>query len=483
MKSALQRTFIKIYMMDLKNLKKAIDQIAEEKGIESNQVLEAIESSIAAAYKKEYGTRGEIIKCKFDLKTGELNFWQVKTVVDETTVRVVEEGEEESVSAETAADKGGKERTQLSPPASAEATADKEASAGEGEEKLPRYNPDRHLFLEEAKKEKANVELGEELEFPLKTHEDFGRIAAQTAKQVVLQKLREAERASVVQEFKNKQGEIISGVIQRFDRGNVFVDLGRVTGVMFYNETIPGEHYRSGERLRFYILAVQEESKTPGIILSRSHPKFVSKLFELEVPEIAEGVVEIKAITREPGSRTKIAVVSNAEGVDPVGSCVGQRGTRVMSVSNELGQEKIDIIEWSDDPEKFIANSLSPAKVKSVEVLPRREAKAFVPEDQLSLAIGKGGQNVRLAAKLTSWKIDVRSQSRPDEVQEGGIAVSESEAASKAETGQEGSSKETVAKEEKSEKKEKTKIKKTRKSKKASTPEGDQGSDRGVEKE
>lgn len=390
-------------MIDLKNLKKAVDQIAEEKGIDANQVLEAIESSIAAAYKKEYGQKGEVVKCKFDSKTGNLKFWQVKTVVDENTVRIVEEGEA-----------APEEETRK--PASAE-------TALTEEEKIPRYNPDRHLFLEEAKKIKKDVQVGEELEFPLETHEDFGRIAAQTAKQVVLQRLREAERVSVIQEFQNREGEIVSGIIQRFDRGNVFVDLGRATGVMFYNESISGEHYRSGERMRFFILAVQQESKTPGIILSRSHPKFVSKLFELEVPEIAEGVVEIKAIAREPGSRTKIAVVSKAEGVDPVGSCVGQRGTRVMAVSNELGQEKIDIIEWADNPEKFIGNSLSPAKVKEVEISSRREAKVFVPEDQLSLAIGKGGQNVRLAAKLTGWKIDVRSQSRPEEVQEGGVAA------------------------------------------------------------
>ncbi|MDP3999402.1 MAG: transcription termination factor NusA [bacterium] len=396
-------------MFDLKTLKKAIEQIAEEKGIEPNQILEAIESSIAAAYKKEYGKKGEIIKCKFDLKTGSLKFWQVKTVVDESTVRIVEETEEVPVEEVGAVSK----RVEREAPESFE----------DEEGKLPRYNPDRHLFLEEAKKIKKGVALEEELEFPLETHDDFGRIAAQTAKQVVLQKLREAERISVIHEFQSKEGEIISGVIQRFDRGNVFVDLGRATGVMFYNESIPGEHYKSGDRMRFYIVAVQEDSKVPGIILSRSHPKFVSKLFELEVPEIAEGIVEIKGIAREPGSRTKIAVASTADGVDPVGSCVGQRGTRVMSVSNELGQEKIDIIEWSDDAEKFISNSLSPAKVKSVEISPRRDAKVFIPEDQLSLAIGRGGQNVRLAAKLTGWKIDVRSQARPEEVQEGGVAA------------------------------------------------------------
>ena len=291
-----------------------------------------------------------------------------------------------------------------------------------GEEILPLFNPDRHILMEEAKKIKSDVQLGEDLEFPLEEREEFGRIASQAAKQVILQKLREAERESIRKEYQNKEGEILSGVVQRIERGNVYVDLGRATGILFYNETIPGEHYRIGERLRFYLLAVQEETRMPGLILSRSHPKFVSKLFELEVPEIHEGLVEIKAIAREAGSRTKIAAVSKTENVDPIGSLVGQRGTRVMAVTNELANEKIDIIEYSDDPEKFIASALSPAKVSSVEILPRREARAFLPEDQLSLAIGKGGQNVRLAAKLTGWKIDVRSQSRPEIVQEGGIA-------------------------------------------------------------
>lgn len=384
-------------MFDLKTLKRAIDQIAEEKGIDASKILEAIESSIAAAYKKEYMERGELVRAKFDLKTGDLKFWKVKTVVDETTVRFVEEGEE---------------------------TLEEEKSmAGDSEPLLPRYNPDRHILLEETKKIKADAKVGDELTFPLETHDDFGRIAAQTAKQVILQRLREAERDSVLNEFKSREGEIVSGVIQRFDRGNVYIDLGRTTGVLFYNESIPGEHYRAGQRMRFYVLAVQSDTKMPGIILSRSHPKFVSKLFSLEVPEINDGIIEIKSIAREPGSRTKIAVISKADGVDPVGSCVGQRGTRVMAVSNELGQEKLDIVEYSEDPAKFISSALSPAKVQGVEISPRREARVFIPEDQLSLAIGKGGQNVRLAAKLTGWKIDVRSAAKPEEVQEGGVAT------------------------------------------------------------
>ena len=386
-------------MFNIKELTRAIEQIAQEKGVDAARVLEAIESSIAAAYKKEYGHRGEIIRAKLSPKTGDLKFWQVKTVVDETTVRIVEEGEE------------GEEAPEAAEPL---------------EERLPRYNPDRHILWEEAKKVKKSAALGEELEFPLETKGDFGRIAAQTAKQVVLQKLREAERQSVISEFQNKGGTVVSGMVQRFERGNVYIDLGRAIGVMFGSESVPGEHYRVGERLRFYVMAVQEDAKLPGIVLSRSHPQFVAKLFELEVPEIADGVVEIKAIAREPGSRTKIAVASHAEGVDPVGSCVGQRGTRVMAVNNELGQEKIDIVEWSESPEKYIANALSPAKVKDVKTSDRREARVYVPEDQLSLAIGRGGQNVRLAAKLTGWKIDVRSLANPSETENGSSGVSDS---------------------------------------------------------
>jgi len=377
--------------MDLKTLASAVNQIAEERGIEPKSVLTGVEEAIAAAYKKQYRERSEIVKSKFDLKTGALKFWQIKTVVDETTARFDEiENPKEELK--------------------------------EGEIEKPKYNPSRHIILAEAKKIKKDAALGEELEFPLEEHKDFGRIAAQTAKQVILQKLRESEREAVRAEFQNKESEIISGVIQRFDRGNVYVDLGRTIGIMFPNECIPGEHYRINERLRFFILAVQEDARTPGIILSRSHPQFVAKLFELEVPEITEGTVEIKAMAREAGHRTKVAVYSKEEKVDPVGSLVGQRGMRVMAVTNELGNEKIDIVEWAPETEKFIANSFSPAKVISVEIRPRREARVFVAEDQLSLALGKGGENVRLAAKLTGWKLDVRSQSRPEEIQVEGVS-------------------------------------------------------------
>lgn len=384
--------------MDLKALIQTVNQISDEKGIKAEKVFEAIETALAAAYKKEYAEKGALIRAKLNVDTGELVFFRVKEVADETTVRIIEDEEE----------------------------GEEQAPAEEGEEVLPRYNPERHMLIEEAKQVKKDVEVGEELSFPLPPQTDFGRIAAQTAKQVILQKLREAERDSVVSEFKDREGKIVSGVVQRMERGNVFIDLGRAMGVMFYNECIPGEHYRAGERLRFYVVSVQTETgRSTGVILSRAHPKFISQLFEVEVPEIADGVVEIKGVAREPGSRTKIAVHSDADGVDPVGSCVGQRGTRVMTVTNELGSEKIDIIEWSEEPAKFIANALSPAKIQGVEITGAREAKVFVLDDQLSLAIGKGGQNVRLAAKLTGWRIDVRSQSRPDETQEGGTATAE----------------------------------------------------------
>lgn len=398
-------------MIDLKNLNRAVDQLVKEKGIDAALVWSAVESAIAAAYRKEYGKRGEIIKAKIDPKTGGLHFWQVKTVVDENTVRLKED-----------------ERSQVGTdqkPAQIRADRNLRESATDDESVIPVYNPDRHIFLEEARGIKPDVQAGDELESPLSEHEDFGRIASQAAKQVILQRLREIERESVEREYKGKEGEVVSGIVQRVERGNVYVDLGRAAGIMFYNESIPGEHYRSGERLRFYLLAVQEESRLPGVILSRSHPRFVSKLFEFEVPEIAEGLIEIKSIAREPGSRTKIAVHSNAEGVDPVGALVGQRGTRVMAVTNELANEKIDIIEWSEDPAKFIGQALSPAKAREVQMLPRRTALVLVSEDQLSLAIGRGGQNARLAAKLTGWKIDVRSAARPDIQHEGGVAQME----------------------------------------------------------
>jgi N utilization substance protein A len=378
--------------MDIKSFTSAIAQIAEEKGIPPEKVLESIEMAIAAAYKKDYGKKGQMIKAKLEPETGDVKFWQVKTVVDKSMIYSEEE-------LEKLKEKKIEEEASITP---------------EGEEKV-RFNPEKHIMIEEAKKINPKIKAGGELEIVLEARQDYGRIAAQTAKQVILQKIREAERDTIYSEFKSKEGEIVSGIVQRIEVRTVFLDIGRTLGILGKEEQVPGEFYRPGQRLKVYVLKVEQTPKGPIIFLSRAYPKLITKLFELEVPEISSGSVSIKSIARESGSRSKVAVVSETEGVDPIGSMVGQRGTRVMAVINELGGEKIDIIEWSEDPEKYIANSLSPAKVLEVKILPRNIALAVVPEDQLSLAIGKDGQNVRLAAKLTGWKIDVRS---PEKVEE-----------------------------------------------------------------
>jgi len=265
--------------------------------------------------------------------------------------------------------------------------------------------------LEEAKKIKKTAKVGDEIVSKLEPKTDFGRIAAQTAKQVIIQRLREAEREAIFSEFKDREGQIVSGVVQRREGTLVFVDLGKTNGLLPPAEQIQGENYRISQRFRFMILRVEETPKGPAVILTRAHPKVVLGLFKMEVPEIDSGSVEVKAIAREAGSRTKIAVTSKEEGVDPIGSLVGQKGVRVQTVINELSGEKIDIIEWSEKAETFIANSFSPAKVMDVKILDekRRHVLVEVSDDQFSLAIGKRGQNVRLAAKLTGWKIDVRS--------------------------------------------------------------------------
>jgi len=277
----------------------------------------------------------------------------------------------------------------------------------EKEEKI-RFNPEKHIMIEEARKIKPKIKAGEELKIPLKTQKDYGRIAAQTAKQVILQKIREAERETIFEEYKSKEGELISGIVQRIESKNVYIDIGKTLGILAKEEQVYGEFYRPGQRLKTYILKVEKTSKGPVVFLSRVYPKIVSKLFELEVPEISQGSVVIKSIAREAGSRSKIALESKEEGVDPIGSAVGQKGTRVMAVINELGGEKVDIVEYSENPEEYITNALSPAKIIEVKIMPKNKAVCIVSEDQLSLAIGKDGQNVRLAAKLTGWKIDIR---------------------------------------------------------------------------
>jgi N utilization substance protein A len=398
-------------MLDLKTINSVLGEF-EERGITKAVMVDAIENAMATAYKKEYGKRGQVIRAKLDMNTGTVSFEQVKTVVDETLVRFPEEGEEVAVEPEHPHRR-------------------EEEVLEEGE--LPRFDEEKHILLKNARMIRRGAELGEEIVFPLEPQDDFGRIAAQTAKQVVIQKIREAEKLSILEEFGHKKGEIVSGIVQRMERGALFIDLGRATGIIPYEEQIPGERYRPGERIRAYLYAVDEGFRGVYLRLSRSHPRFLIQLFEMEVPELASGAIEVKGIAREPGSRTKIAVASVDSNVDPVGSLVGQRGVRVSTVMAALGGERIDIIEWSEDVKSFIKEALSPATVLDIELDEAdHRATVKVSDDQQSLAIGRGGQNVRLAAKLTGWNIDI--------VSAGGVEI--------AEAGEDGSleTKERVAK-------------------------------------
>lgn len=268
------------------------------------------------------------------------------------------------------------------------------------------------IQLSEAKKIDSNYEVGDVIEIEV-TPKNFGRIAAQTAKQVVVQRIREAERGIIYEEFSNRESDILTGIVQRIEQKNVFIDLGKAEAILAPSEQIPFEQYKHGDRVKSYIIEVKKTTKGPQILVSRTHPGLLKRLFELEVPEIHDGIVEIKSVAREPGMRSKIAVYSRDEDIDPVGSCVGHKGMRVQTIVDELKGEKIDIVKWNADPVKYIANSLSPAKVLSVEVNEiEKVSKVIVPDYQLSLAIGKEGQNARLAAKLTGWKIDIKSESQ-----------------------------------------------------------------------
>jgi N utilization substance protein A len=337
----------------------ALNQIAEEKDINKDELLRMIEVSLAAAFRKDYGKKDQNIVVEFNAETLGTKVFDVKKVVEEVV------------------------------------------------------DPVKEITVDDAKQFKKTAKVGDEIRHDItpKTGAKFGRIAAQTAKQVIVQKIREAERGVLFNDYKAKERQLISGIVQRIEGDTVLVDLGKTTGVLFPSEQIKGEKSNVGSRVKVLILHVEPTAKGPKITLSRSHPDVVRRLFELEVPEISNGIVEIKAVAREAGSRTKIAVWSSQEGVDPIGACVGQRGTRVQVVMSELNGEKIDIIAWNEDSVKFIANSLSPAKILNVSLNEdAKEAKVGVLEDQLSLAIGKAGQNVRLAARLTGWKIDITEE-------------------------------------------------------------------------
>jgi len=372
-----------IIMSEITN---AIRQICDEKGLSYEAVIQTIESALAAAYRKDYGEKNQNIKVEYDPENNTTKVFDIKTVVEDVPEEELAALEAEELSGE--------------PAPAPEAVA-------EGEEKK-RFNPKTEIQISEAKKISKKYDLGDEVRTELETHEEYGRMAAQTAKQVIIQRLREAERDMVYGEFKDKEHEVITGFVQRREGRLVLVDLGRATGIIPPEEQVRTERYTPGERLKFYVKEVKVTPKGPEIVLSRTSDEILKKVFYLEIPEISNGLVEIKSVAREAGSRSKVAVSAENENIDPIGSCVGQRGSRIQTIIRELGGEKIDIIEFSEDPETFIANALAPAKVEQVKLIPeQRQAYITVKDDQLSLAIGKDGQNVRLAAHLTNWNIDI----------------------------------------------------------------------------
>ncbi|HEY3249178.1 MAG TPA: transcription termination factor NusA [bacterium] len=344
-------------------LMKALEQIEEEKGISKDVIVEAIEAALLSAYKKNYGASAQNMRIEMDRRSGEMHAFQIRTIMES-----VED-----------------ENTQIS--------------------------------LAEAQEWDPTATVGEMVEIEV-TPRDFGRIAAQTAKQVVVQRLREAERDMVYKEFRDREGDIVTGIVQRIERKNVYLDLGRIEAVLPPTEQIPRESYRQSERIKAYVVEVRQGTRGPQIVVSRTHPGLLKRLFELEVPEIYEGIVEIKAIAREAGGRSKFAVASRDKNVDAVGACVGPKGSRVQSIVDELKGEKIDIVSWNPDQALFVGAALSPAKVSRVEIdEDTKTALVIVPDNQLSLAIGKEGQNARLAAKLTGWRIDIKSETQIKEIE------------------------------------------------------------------
>lgn len=375
-------------MIDLKALQETLGQIESEKNIPRAKILEAIEHALAAAYKRDYGARGQVIRSHFNPETGDLEFYQVKTVVDETMV------------------KPALTEDQLNDPDFVEEETD-------DEDERVRFNVEHHMYLDDAQKMRAGAELEDEIIFPLDNplldQEEFGRVAALTAKQVIIQKIREAEKDIKLARYEQLVGTVLSGTIQKVVGGRVFVELApRTIGVIEKEDQAKGEWYRPGDSVKVFLEKAEAGPRGVLLTLSRKNPEIIRELFKTESPEVATGTVEIKSISREAGDRTKIAVHSNDPDVDPIGACVGQRGSRINAVTGDLGEEKIDIVVWSEDPLLYVANSLAPAQVIDIEGdIDKKEAKVIVAEDQLSLAIGKSGQNARLAARLTGWKIDI----------------------------------------------------------------------------
>ena len=383
--------------MDNKEFKRAIDLLVKEKGIDKEVIYEALELALTSAYKKNYNSLSNV-RVDINRETGEVKVYSYKTVVDRA-----EEDKYKKFS-------------------DIDFSTVNDDDDSEDEPVLPFVYDDRiHLTLEEARKIVPNIEIGETIEEEV-TPKDFGRVAASTAKQVVVQKIREAERNVIIEEFADKEGELATGTVAMEDERNYYIDLGRTQGILPKSEIIPGEKIQMGSSIKVYITKVENNSKGPLILLSRTHYGFVKRLFELEIPEINEGIILIYSVARDAGSRTKIAVYSEDSNVDPVGSCIGERGSRINNIIKELNGEKVDIIPYDKDATKFIENALSPAKNLHVFITneEKKEAYVIVDDDNLSLAIGKKGSNVRLAARLTHYKIDVKSY---DQAREDGINI------------------------------------------------------------
>ncbi len=388
----------------MSDISSAIKQICEEKGLSYDAVIGTIESALAAAYRKDFGEKNQNINVTFDPKTGESKVFDVKTVVDdfdEEELAAIEAEEEERLNKEIEEREKGTKRE--------DRKVEKEIEEkNEDEEEKRRFNPKTDIQISDAQKIKKSYKIDDEISTELDVPEEYGRMAAQTAKQVIIQRLREAERDMVYEEFKDKENEVVSGVVQRREGKIVLIDLGKTVGIIPNDEQIYGEEYKPGERIKIYIKEVRQSPRGAEIILSRTSDEILKKVFYLEIPEISNGLIDIKSVAREAGSRSKVGVLAESEDVDPIGSCVGQRGARIQTIITELGGEKVDIIEYDEDPIKFISNALSPAKISRIILNEKdQRAEVKVANDQLSLAIGKGGQNARLAAKLTGWKIDI----------------------------------------------------------------------------
>lgn len=420
-------------------ISQAIKQICDEKNISYESVIQTIEAALAAAYRKDFGNKNQNIQAEFDPEkydgvTQGIRVFDVKEVVEDMELpepdeESAESAETESAGAQRTAPKEGEDAKKDAEKKSEEKSEEgeeqkepeaKEGQEGEEEEEEPKFNPKTMIMIRDARDIKPDAKIGEEIRVELSIPDAFGRMAAQTAKQVIMQKLREAERNVIFEDFKSREGELMNVTVQRREGRVVLIDLGRATGILLPEDQIENERYYPGTRIKALLREVAMTPRGPEIRLSRSHPELVSALFAQEIPEITNGIVVIKALAREAGSRTKVAVMTNDDAIDPIGSCIGQRGTRIQSVIRELGGEKVDVIQWSEDPATYIAAALSPADVLKVDIdQDEHLASVSVASDQLSLAIGKGGQNVRLAAKLTGWKITI--------TEEGGAVIADSE--------------------------------------------------------